>query len=88
MDFQHEQGRIFAMSETGKLLAEVTYPAADGIADIEHTFVDDALRGQGVAAQLMEAAVADIRAAGLKAKLTCPYAVTWFAQHPEHGDLL
>ena len=88
MKFLQEQGRIFALDGSGKLLAEVTYPTTNGIADIEHTFVDDSLRGQGVAAQILEAAVQDIRAAGLKAKLTCPYAVKWFAQHPEHADLL
>lgn len=88
MKFQREQGRIFALDDSGKLIAEVTYPAVNGISDIEHTFVDDSLRGQGVAAQLMEAAAQEIRAAGLSAKLTCPYAVKWFALHPEHADLL
>ena len=47
MEFQHETGRIFARSDSGRLLAEVTFPEQDGVAVINHTFVDDSLRGQG-----------------------------------------
>lgn len=50
MEFQKEPGRIFALGEDGKLLAEITFPTGeDGVADINHTFVDESLRGQGVA---------------------------------------
>lgn len=47
MEFCKEPGRIFATDETGKLLAEVTFPEQEGIAVINHTFVDVSLRGQG-----------------------------------------
>ena len=47
-----------------------------------------ALRGQGVAGQLMEAAVDQIRSEGLKARPICSYAAKWFEKHPEQGDLL
>ena len=47
MDFCKEPGRIFATDEMGKLLAEVTFPEQEGIAVINHTFVDGSLRGQG-----------------------------------------
>ena len=57
MEFQKEPGRIFALGEDGKLLAEITFPTGeDGVADIDHTFVDESLRGQGVASQLVRAA--------------------------------
>lgn len=88
MEFQHEDGRIFALDPSGRLLAEVTFPSRGGVAVIDHTFVDDSLRGQGVAGQLILAAVQQIRAAGLKAHPTCPYAVKWFSSHPEQSDLL
>lgn len=89
MEFQTEPGRIFALSETGELLAEVTFPTgADGAADINHTFVHPSLRGQGVANRLLESAVETLRAQGLKTHLTCSYAVEWFEKHPEHKDLL
>ena len=56
--------------------------------DINHTFVDDSLRGQGIAGQLMERCVAQLRAAGLKTRTSCTYAANWFAKHPDQADLL
>ena len=46
MEFQREPGRIYA-EEEGRVIAEVTFPDRDGAADIDHTFVDDTLRGAG-----------------------------------------
>ncbi|MFQ8601369.1 MAG: GNAT family N-acetyltransferase [Oscillospiraceae bacterium] len=89
MQFKTENNRIFYADETGKLLAEVTFPdAGDGTAEINHTFVDESLRGQGVAGKLLEAAVQKLRADGKKARPTCSYAVKWFEKHPECQDLL
>ncbi|MEA4934623.1 MAG: GNAT family N-acetyltransferase [Lawsonibacter sp.] len=88
MEFKHEPDRIFAWNPEGKTIAEITFPISDGIATIDHTFVDASLRGQGVAAMLVSSAVEQIRSAGLKARPTCSYAVKWFSEHPEHSDLL
>lgn len=88
MKFQYEAERIYAQDEAGRLIAEVTFPVKDGVANITHTFVDDSLRGQGVASMLLEAAVQSIREQKLKAKLTCSYAIKWFEGHTEHYDLL
>ena len=82
MEFQREPGRIYA-EEEGRVIAEVTFPDRDGAADIDHTFVDDTLRGQGVAGQLLRAAAGQIRA-----RATCSYAEIWFERHPEEADLL
>ena len=49
MEFQYEKERIFACDEAGKVIAEITFPVSQGVADINHTFVDGSLRGQGVA---------------------------------------
>ena len=62
----------------GKLLAEVTFPeTADGEFTIDHTFVDESLRGQGVASKLVQAAVDAIEAKGGTVKATCSYAIKW-----------
>ena len=87
MEFQREPGCIYAM-EDGRLIAEVTFPDRDGVAEIDHTFVDDTLRGQGVAGQLLRAAADQIRAEGKRAMATCSYAKIWFEKHPEEADLL
>ena len=81
MEFIHEEERIFALDESGKLIAEVTFPITDKMANINHTFVDESLRGQGVAGQLMKAAVEQLKSKGLRAVPTCSYAVKWFAEH-------
>lgn len=88
MEFCKGPGRIFALDETGKLLAEVTFPEREGLAVIDHTFVDASLRGQGVADRLLRAVADTLRREGRKAKPTCSYAVRWFQTHPEEQDLL
>lgn len=88
MKFSQQPGHIFARDENGKLLAEVTFPEREGVAVINHTFVDDSLRGQGVAGQLLQAAADTLCREGRKARPTCSYAVHWFATHPEEQDLL
>ena len=89
MDFQKQEGRIFALGTDGELLAEVTFPTGpDGIAAINHTLVDESLRGQGVANQLLQAAAQELRAQGRKTKTSCWYAAQWFAKHPQEQDLL
>ncbi|WP_300298203.1 GNAT family N-acetyltransferase [uncultured Intestinimonas sp.] len=88
MRSERETGRIFARDESGKLLAEVTFPDRDGAAEIDHTFVDPSLEGRGVAGQLLQAAADALRAEGRKVRPTCSYAVRWFEKHPEQRDLL
>ena len=87
MEFQKETGRIYAEKE-GKLIAEITFPEEGGVAVIDHTFVDDSLRGQGVAGRLVRAAADQIRAEDKKARAVCSYARAWFDRHPEEADLL
>lgn len=88
MEFTYGEERIYACDTDGKLLAEVTFPVTDGVANLDHTYVDVALRGQNIASKLLEAAVEQIRKNGWKAYPTCAYAVKWFSQHPEVSDLL
>ena len=47
MEYQIADHRIFCEDAAGKLLAEITFPDVDAhTACIDHTFVDDSLRGQ------------------------------------------
>ena len=89
MEFQKETGRIWLEDPEGRVLAEVLFPAVDGeTAEIAHTFVDDSLRGQGVAGKLMEAVGTELRREGKRAVLTCSYAAGWFPRHPEFRDVV
>lgn len=90
MGFETRENEVVYLDESGRRLAEVTFPATgeDGVVDINHTFVDPSLRGQGVAGGLLRAAADELRASGRKAHLSCSYAVKWFEKHPEEDDLL
>ncbi len=84
MNYQNERNRISAADDSGKIIAEITFPEArDGVFVIDHTFVDDCLRGQGVAGTLVSMAVRHIKEQGGTVEATCPYAVKWLEKHPE-----
>jgi predicted GNAT family acetyltransferase len=89
MDFTHENNRIYARDGSGSVIAEITFPVCrEGVVEIDRTFVDPSLRGQGVADKLVRAVVGDIREAGVKATVSCTYAQRWFAEHPDQADVL
>lgn len=84
MNYITEKNRIYANDENGRVIAEITFPTKEGVATIDHTYVDDSLRGQGIAGQLMQLAVDTILAAGNKIAATCSYAIVWLQRHPEY----
>lgn len=84
MEFVVEKDRIYAEDPSGTLLAEVTFPTKGSISTIDHTYVADSLRGQGIAGKLVKLAADKILADGNKIAATCSYAVIWFERHPEY----
>lgn len=88
MHFHYEPNRIFALNDQGNCIAEVTFPQEGEAVNINRTFVDPSLRGQGVAGKLMEAVVQVLQEKNQKAKPTCSYAVKWFEKHPQYAHLL
>lgn len=88
MAFLTEENRII-YEQNDRILADVTFPSCgDGLVDINHTFVDESLRGQGIAAQLMERCACELRLSGRKASLTCSFAIKWFGSHEEYADVV
>lgn len=89
MNFTINQNQIALYHSDNQLLAEVTFPDVDSnTVNINHTFVDDSLRGQGIAGQLMEAVAKQLQSQGKQAILTCSYAVKWFETHKEYNALI
>ena len=85
LDFTKGENRFYK-EEDGKLLAEITFvPKNDSVA-IDHTFVDPSLRGQGIAEQLVDKVVEDMKEQGKKIKAVCPYVVELFKRKPEKYD--
>lgn len=76
----------FELEENGYLVF-ASYRTHDGRYVLTHVEADPALRGKGAAARLMEEIAAHARAENLKLVPRCPYAVAWFARHPEASDL-
>ncbi|NLI55323.1 MAG: N-acetyltransferase [Clostridiales bacterium] len=90
MEFQITNGRIFSMDEHQELMAETTYVyTKDGEVDIDHTYVNPVLRGQGAAGKMMEVVAKHLRDSGLKATATCSYANAWLRKNrASYADII
>jgi predicted GNAT family acetyltransferase len=78
----------FFVERDGIRLAEMTYArVSDKLVIIDHTLVDDHLRGLGVARRLLDTAVAWARASGTKLAATCPYAKAQFEKDASIQDV-
>lgn len=89
MNYIKEKDQIYSLNDEGKLLAEVKFPVTKGnIVEINRTYVDVSLRGQGVANALLQMAYDYIKENHLKAITTCSYAVTWFKRNQDKHDVL
>ena len=82
MEFIKEKERIYGTDGKGKVVAEITFPETEkGVFTITHTFVDESLRGQGIAGQLVQEAINAIRKKNGKVEATCSYAKAWLEKH-------
>ncbi|MEU7501268.1 GNAT family N-acetyltransferase [Streptomyces griseofuscus] len=52
-----------------------------------HTEIDDAHAGQGLAGQLVEYALTDVRALGKRIVPVCPYVAKFLKKHEEFADI-
>lgn len=82
MKFYKEENRIYATNSNNETMAEVTfYEIEDGLYNIDHTFVDNSLRGQGIGSKLVQEAVDTIKQKGAKVQATCPFASKWIQEN-------
>lgn len=73
----------------GKSKASMTFSkAGDQLIIIDHTEVDESLKGKGIGLQLVQEAIAWARANNKKIIPLCPFAKSVFDKHPEFGDVL
>jgi predicted GNAT family acetyltransferase len=90
-ELRHERSGhkgAFVWEQDGKRLAEMTYTVAGNRTIIDHTQVDDSLRGKGIGAKLVRAAVDWARMDNLKLMPLCPYAKSVFDKTPDYSDVL
>lgn len=88
---EHEQTGhrgAFFVEEEGKRVASLTYTVAGSRVILDHTDIDDALRGTGTGRKLVAAAVDWAREEEVKLMPLCPFARSVFDKTPEFGDVL
>jgi uncharacterized protein len=89
IEHQEEDGRgAFFVEREGIQLAEMTYSrAGERRIIIDHTLVDEGLRGLGVARRLLDSLVAWSRETDTRVLATCPYALAQFAKDASIRDV-
>jgi predicted GNAT family acetyltransferase len=91
-NIEHNSGETkgaFVIKKNGEVKAELTYSkAGDTKIIIDHTHVDDSLRGTGTGKELVMRAAGWAREKGLTVIPLCPFAKAVFERTEEIQDLL
>jgi hypothetical protein len=82
-----EDAHQYELEVEGRV-ALAAYRLRDGRITFTHTEVPDALEGRGIGSRLIEAALDDARAKGLKVIPACRFVKHYMDKHPETQDLL
>ena len=81
-------GEYHAHLPGSALIGRLTWKARGAARIADHTLVPPEIGGRGVAAQLVEALIADAREQGFKVVPQCSYVAAAFQRHPDWTDLL
>jgi uncharacterized protein len=73
--------------DAGGAMAFANYRLTPDAVIITHTETPPALRGRGIASELVKGALEMIRADGLKVVAGCGFVVDYLHKHPEYADL-
>ncbi|GAB0170418.1 GNAT family N-acetyltransferase [Lysinibacillus sp. CTST325] len=91
MEFQLQQlaenKLAFVYEQEGERLAEITWQQKGQVMVMDHTYVSDKLRGQGVAKKLLDHAAAYAREKGYKMQAVCSYVVAAFEKSNDYNDV-
>ncbi|MGM8363900.1 GNAT family N-acetyltransferase [Virgibacillus sp. W0181] len=83
------EGKFFVGENETSPLAEITFQQKDDrTLIVDHTYVSDELRGQGMAGKLVEKMVTYAREEGKKIIPECSYAESKIKKTPEYHDVL
>jgi predicted GNAT family acetyltransferase len=78
----------YEILEDGRVIGVAEYVDRGDVLVFHHTEVDAPLRGGGLGAQLVRAALDDVRARGRTIVPTCSYVARFVDEHPDYADLL
>ncbi len=79
-----KERKFYALVEGHEVV--VGYAKSGAAYDLLHTFVPEELRGHGVADQLVQGALDQIKAQGAKFIPTCPFVQAFLKRHPEYQE--
>ena len=83
------RGRFKLVDDAGGMLGEMTFSRArDDLIIIDHTEVDESLRGKHGGLRLFEGMVAWARETGTQIMSTCPFTNSMFERDPSSRDVL
>ncbi|BDH63428.1 N-acetyltransferase [Lysinibacillus sp. PLM2] len=77
----------FEYKKDGEKLAEIEWVQKENVMVMNHTFVSDVLRGQGVAKKLLDKAASYARENNYKMEAVCSYVVAAFDRSNEYDDI-
>ena len=81
LEIKVEENRVYIEDENHFLLGEVTFPNIDvNTVDINHTYVHESLRGQGIGGKLLDKAMEVIKNSNRNYILTCSMAIKRFSK--------
>lgn len=83
----NRERRRFELDAEGEV-AFANYLITPAAVVITHTETPPALRGRGIASDLVKGAIELIRADGRKVRAGCSFVADYFERHPEHADIL
>ena len=69
-------------------IAAAHYELDGGVITFVHTEVPAELGGKGIGSKLIQGALDQVRADGLKVIAQCPFVKGWIGKHPDYADLL
>lgn len=80
--FKYRPEEIFIEDQEHNKIAYITFPkTSEGNYCIDHTFVDESMRGQGLAEELVHRAITYIHNKKAKASATCTYAKSYMEKN-------
>jgi predicted GNAT family acetyltransferase len=69
-------------------VATAHYELASGVITFVHTEVPSELGGKGIGSKLIQGALDQVRADGLKVIAQCPFVKGWIGKYPDYANLL
>jgi predicted GNAT family acetyltransferase len=80
-------GNRYEITVDGTHAGYAYYTRSGGEITYEHTEVDDAFGGRGLAGTLVQRALEDSRSRGEHVIARCPFVRAFIRKHPEYADL-